>query len=90
MKTLNELKREEHEHVSDSGGWLGLHESDDTLNDLNRKQIAAFVREYGAAWLGRATERLPGRLCATEYITPAHRRAAARARHGRPRCADVR
>lgn len=52
MKTLNELKREEYEHVSNSGGWLGLHESDDTLNDLNRKQIAAFVQEHGAAWLG--------------------------------------
>lgn len=52
MKTLAELKREEYAHVSDVGGWLELGESDRTINDGNREQIAAFKREHGAAWLG--------------------------------------
>lgn len=52
MKTLAELKREEYTHVSDVGGWLELRESDRTINDGNREQIAAFKREHGAAWLG--------------------------------------
>jgi hypothetical protein len=52
MKTLEELKREEYTHVSDVGGWLELGESDRTINDGNREQIASFKREHGAAWLG--------------------------------------
>ena len=43
-----------------------------------------------ATCLWRVTERLPGRLCAREYITRARRRAAGRARRDRLRCAGVR
>lgn len=52
MKTLEELKRDEYSHVASVGGWLELGESDRTINDGNREQIAAFKREHGAAWLG--------------------------------------
>lgn len=52
MQTVAELKREEYEHVRKSGGWWELGEADDVLNDGNRKQIAAYKREKGAAWLG--------------------------------------
>lgn len=52
MSTLKELKQEEYKHVASMGGWLEIPEADCTLNDLNRKQIAAFKNEYKSAYLG--------------------------------------
>ena len=52
MQTVAELKQEQYEYVTNRGGWLELGEADTSLNDGNRKQIAAYKREKGEAWLG--------------------------------------
>lgn len=52
MPTLQELKSETYQHVASMGGWLEIPEADCTLNDLNRKQIAAFKNEHDTAYLG--------------------------------------
>lgn len=53
MKTVAEYQQEQRTHVIRTGGYDAPREADDTYNDLNRAQIAAYRAEHGAAYVGR-------------------------------------
>ena len=40
------------EHVRSAGGWFGIREADDELNDMNRDIICALRDAYGQAYMG--------------------------------------
>lgn len=52
MTKLEKLIKEQQDYANRMGGLYELREADETYNDLNRKQIAAFYEQYGSAYLG--------------------------------------
>lgn len=50
---LTRLLQEQVEYVHKAGGYDAIREADCSYNDLNRKQLAAFYRYHGHAFLGR-------------------------------------
>ena len=52
METVKQIKSEQYQYISATGGWLGLRESDATNNDMNRRVIGAYRAERGRAFMG--------------------------------------
>jgi len=52
METVKQIKSEQYQYISATGGWLGLRESDATNNDMNRRVIGAYRAEHGHAFMG--------------------------------------
>lgn len=52
METVKQIKSEQYQYISATGGWLGLRESDATNNDMNRRVINAYRAEHGHAFMG--------------------------------------
>lgn len=49
---LTLAKKLQYKYIGESGGWLGVRESDDTNNDFNREVITAMKQIHGQLYLG--------------------------------------
>ena len=52
MDALSYYRQMQWIYTAGCGGYLGISESDETYNNLNREVIAAYRAYYGAAYLG--------------------------------------
>lgn len=52
MTKLDEIVERQNDYARRQGGIYTLNEADETYNDMNREQIAAFKEKHGAEFLG--------------------------------------